>query len=199
MKELSFKELERIVNEEGIKILEGWSDNRQEVQSSYQRNIFDAVQKKIYEVLDRYGFNRDEIRVSDYSNKLYLSHGYVRSGYGIAITVRKKKDQDRSDWRNTYYKFDKIEIEEVTKWDYEAKESKVVNTIQEYIDNDIAQKKASQEYKDKKYIDFRAKLDESGIDPKTFIELMNEYKNLEYDKKQAMAKEIDPERYYNYY
>ena len=70
MKDLSFEELVKIVNEEGITIRDYCTG--EEAESADFNSITHSVRNKVEEVLERYGFSRDAIRVSDYNGKVYL-------------------------------------------------------------------------------------------------------------------------------
>lgn len=120
MKDLKFKELEKIVNEE--------------VKTNTVNtitNIINEVKKKITEVLERYDIKYEDMRVSEYSGKLYLidSKGDLRSRDAISITVRRKKFTIKNPYAESYYTFSKIEIQNPN-----------VESIKEYLEMRSKQK-----------------------------------------------------------
>lgn len=200
-KELTFKQLEKIVNEEVV-IYEGYGDWKKEADSVISRYIYDSVTSKITSVLKEYGYSSNDIRVTTYGSGIYLCHGYSyysrhsNKPDGIRITVRKTKDNAKSDWRNTKYKFKKIEIEETSA--YENNDSYILESVQDYIDYKERCKQRSINYKNEKANKFLTKVQDAGIDIKTLLELTKEYKDLDYEHKTKIAKAADPDHYYYY-
>ena len=178
MKDLKFKELERIVNEELPK------------NTVYTvTDIISQVKKKITEVLERYDIKYEDMRVSEYSGKIYLidSKGDLRSRDAISITVRRKKFTMRYDYAPSYYTFNKIEIENVN-----------VESIKEYLEMRSKQKENEVKQKEEKFDNFKKMLKDNNIDPKIFMELKKAYNDLEYNNKQLFAQELFEEQYYQY-
>ena len=191
MKDLSFEELVKIVNEEGITIRDYCTG--EEAESADFNSITHSVRNKVEEVLERYGFSRDAIRVSDYNGKVYLYQTYRvsnrRYGYGsnepdgIFIRIKKKMDKTLKYSYSQKYFFAGIEMDDEI--NYMGKE---IKTIQEYIDienkalrdNEILQKNRKE-----KFVKY---LEEHNMEYEDFIEMYNKYRALDYNRKIELAK-----------
>ena len=172
---MKFKELEKLVNEEGV-ILTDYSD--QEVEKATLDRLLSCVCKKIRSILKDH--NVEGVRLTTYNQRIYLdSEKYYRyyknEPSGIVIKVRKETAGSSYNYfgNTTYYKFRSIEIE----FEYEEK-------------MDLDHKKYVQNKKD----EFISKVK----DMKEFFNLMKEYKNLSYDTKQEIAKDAFGEDYWKY-
>lgn len=184
MEELSFKKLEKIVNEEGIKIIDRWNGD-EELSSTYNSNLIQCVKNKIEEVLDRYGISHNELHTTDYRGRIYLMN-YLDSWAkgtptGIEVKIKKTKDKEKSNCLDTYFIFKNIEVEVAEVYEPGTTEIIKLETIRDYIDYKKKCNKLVQDEKDKKISNFIKNLD--GLDFEKFIKLYKEFNNLDYVSK----------------
>lgn len=191
---MKFKEIEKIINEEGI-ILKDYSGT--ELEKGTLDQILHTVCNKIREILAE---NKIEgVKLTTYNQRIYLESQkyYSYNGNepsGIIIKVKKEKVDSKYNYfgTTTYYKFKSIEIEKVER--YIDKELKELESIEDYfkykekIDND---KKAYIENKKEQFID---KVD----DMEKFFILMKEFKSLDYNSRLEIAKYTFGEDYWKY-
>jgi hypothetical protein len=191
---MKFKEIEKIINEEGI-ILKDYSGT--ELEKGTLDQILHTVCNKIREILAE---NKIEgVKLTTYNQRIYLESQkyYSYNGNepsGIIIKVKKEKVDSKYNYfgTTTYYKFKSIEIEKVER--YIDKELKELETIEDYfkykekIDND---RKAYIENKKEQFID---KVD----DMEKFFILMKEFKSLDYNSRLEIAKYTFGEDYWKY-
>ena len=191
---MKFKELEKLVNEEGV-ILTDYSD--QEVEKATLDRLLSCVCKKIRSILKDH--NIEGVRLTTYNQRIYLdSEKYYRyyknEPSGIIIKVRKETAGSSYNYfgNTTYYKFRSIEIEDVER--YIDKELKKIESIEEYFEYEEKMDLEHKEYVQNKKDEFISKVK----DMKEFFNLMKEYKNLSYDTKQEIAKDAFGEDYWKY-
>ena len=191
---MKFKELEKLVNEEGV-ILTDYSD--QEVEKATLDRLLSCVCKKIRSILKDH--NVEGVRLTTYNQRIYLdSEKYYRyyknEPSGIVIKVRKETAGSSYNYfgNTTYYKFRSIEIEDVER--YIDKELKKIESIEEYFEYEEKMDLEHKEYVQNKKDEFISKVK----DMKEFFNLMKEYKNLSYDTKQEIAKDAFGEDYWKY-
>lgn len=191
---MKFKELEKLVNKEGV-ILTDYSD--QEVEKATLDRLLSCVCKKIRSILKDHDI--EGVRLTTYNQRIYLDsekyHTYYRNEpSGIIIKVRKETAGSSYNYfgNTTYYKFRSIEIEDVER--YIDKELKKIESIEEYFEYEEKMDLEHKEYVQNKKDEFISKVK----DMKEFFELMKEYKNLNYDTKKEIAKNAFGEDYWKY-
>ena len=199
MKKLSFKELERIVNEEGVELIERWNGG-EEITSTTFGNLMVCVRNKIDEVLDRYGISHSELHTTDYRGKVYLMNYYDnwtnKGPTGIEVKVKKVKDKEKSNWTNTYYSFKNIEIEEKEVCRPRTSEIMKLETVEDYINYKNECREVVKKKKKKKIDDFVENLD--GLEFEKFIKLYKEFKDLDYTDRKNICKKFGIEDRFMY-
>ena len=192
---MKFKELEKLINDEGV-ILKDYQGN--EIEKATLDQLLDSVCKKIRSILEDVGLN-EEVKLTTYNQRIYLDsekyHTYYKNEpSGIIIKVKKEKVDSKYDYfgTTTYYKFKSIEIEKVERYiDGDLKE---IETIEDYLDyKENENQKKIERIKNKKE-EFINKID----DMKKFLELMKEFKSLNYDSKKEIAVDIFGDNYWKY-
>ena len=108
---MKFKELVKIVNDEGV-ILKDYQGN--ELEKGYLDQILSSVCRKIRSILEDAGLN-EEIKLTTYNQRIYLDsekyHTYYRNEpSGIVIKVKKEIVDSHYNYfgTTTYYKFKSI-------------------------------------------------------------------------------------------
>lgn len=191
---MKFKELEKLVNE-GELILTDYSGN--EVEKATLDNLLTSVCRKIRSILKEN--NVEGVRLTTYNQRIYLDsekyHTYYRNQpSGIAIKVKKEVVDSHYNYfgNTTYYKFKEIEIEEVERF----LDGKVQNieSIEDYFEYQEKIEKQKKENIENKKNEFVNKVD----DMKKFLELMKEFKGLNYNTKREIAEEAFKEDYWKY-
>ena len=192
---MKFKELEKLINDEGV-ILKDYQGN--EIEKATLDQLLDSVCKKIRSILEDVGLN-EEVKLTTYNQRIYLDsekyHTYYKNEpSGIIIKVKKEKVDSKYDYfgTTTYYKFKSIEIEKVER--YRDGEVEEIETIEDYLDyKENENQKKIERIKNKKE-EFINKVD----DMKKFLELMKEFKSLNYDSKKEIAVDIFGDNYWKY-
>ena len=191
---MKFKELEKLVNE-GELILTDYSGN--ELEKATLDNLLTSVCRKIRSILKEN--NVEGVRLTTYNQRIYLDsekyHTYYRNQpSGIAIKVKKEVVDSHYNYfgNTTYYKFKEIEIEEVERF----LDGKVQNieSIEDYFKYQEKIDKQNKEHIENKKNEFVNKID----DMKKFLELMKEFKGLNYDTKREIAQDTFGEDYWKY-
>lgn len=191
---MKFKELEKLVNE-GELILTDYSGN--EVEKATLDNLLTSVCRKIRSILKEN--NVEGVRLTTYNQRIYLDsekyHTYYRNQpSGIAIKVKKEVVDSHYNYfgNTTYYKFKEIEIEEVERF-LDGKVNKI-ESIEDYFEYEEKIDKQNKEHIENKKNEFVNKVD----DMKKFLELMKEFKSLNYDTKREIAQDAFGEDYWKY-
>lgn len=191
---MKFKELEKLVNE-GELILTDYSGN--EVEKATLDNLLGSVCRKIRSILKEN--NIEGVRLTTYNQRIYLDsekyHTYYRNQpSGIAIKVKKEVVDSHYNYfgNTTYYKFKEIEIEEVERF-LDGKVNKI-ESIEDYFEYEEKIDKQNKEHIENKKNEFVNKVD----DMKKFLELMKEFKSLNYDTKREIAQDAFGEDYWRY-
>ena len=192
---MKFKELEKLINDEGV-ILKDYQGN--EIEKATLDQLLDSVCKKIRSILEDVGLN-EEVKLTTYNQRIYLDsekyHTYYKNEpSGIVIKIKKEKVDSKYDYfgTTTYYKFKSIEIEKVER--YRDGEVEEIETIEDYLDyKENENQKKIERIKNKKE-EFINKVD----DMKKFLELMKEFKSLNYDSKKEIAVDIFGDNYWKY-
>lgn len=191
---MKFKELEKLVNE-GELILTDYRG--EEVEKATLDNLLTSVCRKIRSILKEN--NVEGVRLTTYNQRIYLDsekyHTYYRNQpSGIAIKVKKEVVDSHYNYfgNTTYYKFKEIEIEEVERF----LDGKVQNieSIEDYFEYQENIDKQNKEHIENKKNEFVNKID----DMKKFLELMKEFKGLNYDTKREIAQDAVGEDYWKY-
>lgn len=176
---MKLKELERLINE---KIEE--EGNKKGAVRDLAYNVRRIVVKLI-------GENR-EIYVSDYNGNVYIRKSCSGRTFEIEIKIKKKKvgtEYERFYGYVTYYKIDKVEIRESDEFD----------SIEGFIGYVNKREEEKKNYEENKVNDFEKKLEEKNIDFKEFFDLMEQYKNINFDGRLDLAKKYAGKDYYKYY
>lgn len=192
---MKFKEIVKIINDEGV-ILTDYQGN--EIEKATLDQLLDSVCKKIRSILEDAGLN-EEVKLTTYNQRIYLDsekyHTYYKNEpSGIVIKIKKEKVDSKYDYfgTTTYYKFKSIEIEKVERYiDGNLKE---IETIEDYFKYEEKIDKENKEHIQNKKEEFINKVD----DMKKFLELMKEFKSLNYDSKKEIAVDIFGENYWKY-
>lgn len=191
---MKFKEIVKIINDEGV-ILKDYQGN--EIEKATLDQLLDSVCKKIRSILEER--NIEGVKLRSYNQKIYLDSEkyytyYKNEPSGIVIKVKKEKVDSKYDYfgTTTYYKFKSIEIENVERYiDGELKE---IETIEDYFKYEEKIDKEKIERIENKKEEFINKVD----DMKKFLELMKEFKSLNYDSKKVIAVDIFGDNYWKY-
>ena len=191
---MKFKEIVKIINDEGV-ILTDHQGN--EIEKATLDQLLDSVCKKIRSILN--DAEIEGVKLRTYNQKIYLdserySTYYKNEPSGIVIKVKKEKVDSKYDYfgTTTYYKFKSIEIEKVERYiDGEVEE---IETIEDYLDYKENENQKKIERIQNKKEEFINKVD----DMKKFLELMKEFKSLNYDSKKEIAVDIFGENYWKY-
>lgn len=199
--EITFKELENIINEEGV-VLKGY--NGDEVESGSIDTIVSAVRRKIENILSECGLK--QMSIMSYRSSLYLDTEYNwvygQEPSGVKISVKKEVDREHSSWSYTKYKFKGVKIEVADKYYVYRNNGKSeeynIKSIVDYIAYKSECKKANEEYKNNKKENFKNMLEDKGLSLEDFVKLAQAYKSLDYSTKTDLAREIDKEAAYKY-
>lgn len=191
---MKFKEIVKIINDEGV-ILTDHQGN--EIEKATLDQLLDSVCKKIRSILN--DAEIEGVKLRSYNQKIYLdserySTYYKNEPSGIVIKVKKEKVDSKYNYfgTTTYYKFKSIEIEKVERYiDGNLKE---IETIEDYFKYEEKIDKENKENIQNKKEEFINKVD----DMKKFLELMKEFKSLNYDSKKEIAFDIFGENYWKY-
>ena len=192
---MKFKEIVKIINDEGV-ILKDYQGN--EIEKATLDQLLDSVCKKIRSILEDAGLN-EEVKLTTYNQRIYLdserySTYYRNEPSGIVIKVKKEKVDSHYNYfgTTTYYKFKSIEIEKVERYiDGDLKE---IETIEDYLDYKENENQKKIERIENKKSEFINKVD----DMKKFLELMKEFKSLNYDSKKEIAVDTFGDDYWKY-
>ena len=191
---MKFKEIVKIINDEGV-ILKDYQGN--EIEKATLDQLLDSVCKKIRSILN--DAEIEGVKLRTYNQKIYLdserySTYYGNEPSGIVIKVKKEKVDSKYDYfgTTTYYKFKSIEIEKVERYiDGEVEE---IETIEDYLDYKENENQKKIKRIENKKSEFINKVD----DMKKFLELMKEFKSLNYDSKKEIAVNIFGDNYWKY-
>lgn len=191
---MKFKELEKLVNE-GELILTDYSGN--EVEKATLDNLLTSVCRKIRSILKEN--NIEGVKLRTYNQRIYLDSEKYGTYYrnepsGIIIKVKKETAGSTYNYfgNTTYYKFKSIEIEEVERFlDGNVQN---IESIEDYFEYEEKIDKQNKEHIENKKNEFVNKID----DMKKFLELMKEFKSLNYDTKRDIAKDAFGEDYWKY-
>ena len=191
---MKFKELEKLINDEGV-ILKDYQGN--EIEKARLDQLLYNVCKKIRSILEERNIKGFKLR--SYNQKIYLdlerySTYYGNETSGIVIKVKKEKVDSHYNYfgTTTYYKFKSIEIEKVERYiDGDLKE---IETIEDYFKYEEKIDKEKKENIQNKKSEFINKVD----DMKKFLELMKEFKSLNYDSKKEIAVDTFGDNYWKY-
>lgn len=191
---MKFKELEKLINDEGV-ILKDYQGN--EIEKARLDQLLYNVCKKIRSILEER--NIKGVKLSTYNQKIYLdserySTYYGNEPSGIIIKVKKEKIDSKYNYfgTTTYYKFKSIEIEKVER--YINGDLKEIETIEDYLDYKENENQKKIERIENKKSEFINKVD----DMKKFLELMKEFKSLNYDSKKEIAVDAFGDNYWKY-
>ena len=191
---MKFKEIVKIINDEGV-ILKDYQEN--EIEKATLDQLLRSVCKKIRSILEER--NIKGVRLTTYNQKIYLdserySTYYGNEPSGIIIKVRKEIVDSKYNYfgTTTYYKFKSIEIEKVER--YINGDLKEIETIEDYLDYKENENQKKIERIENKKNEFINKID----DMKKFLELMKEFKSLNYDSKKEIAVDAFGDNYYKY-
>ena len=191
---MKFKELEKLINEEGV-ILKDYTGT--EIEKANLGELLNNVCKKIRSILN--DAKIEGVKLRAYNQKIYLdsekySTYYGNEPSGIVIKVKKEKVDSKYHYFGTitYYKFKSIEIEKVERYiDGDLKE---IETIEDYFKYEEKIDKEKKKYIQNKKEEFINKVD----DMKKFLELMKEFKSLNYDSKKEIAVDAFGDNYWKY-
>lgn len=191
---MKFKEIVKIINDEGV-ILKDYQGN--EIEKATLDQLLDSVCKKIRSILN--DAEIEGVKLTTYNQRIYLDSEKYYTYYrnepsGIVIKVKKEKVDSKYDYfgTTTYYKFKSIEIEKVERYiDGEVEE---IETIEDYLDYKENENQKKIERIENKKSEFINKVD----DMKKFLELMKEFKSLNYDSKKEIAVDIFGDNYWKY-
>ena len=192
---MKFKEIVKIINDEGV-ILKDYPGN--EIEKATLDQLLHSVCKKIRSILEDAGLN-EEVKLTTYNQRIYLdserySTYYRNEPSGIVIKVKKEKVDSHYNYfgTTTYYKFKSVEIEKVERYiDGDLKE---IETIEDYLDYKENENQKKIERIENKKSEFINKVD----DMKKFLELMKEFKSLNYDSKKEIAVDVFGDNYWKY-
>ena len=192
---MKFKELEKLINDEGV-ILKDYTGN--EIEKADLGKLLDSVCRKIRSILEDAGLN-EEVKLTTYNQRIYLDsekyHTYYKNEpSGIVIKIKKEKVDSKYDYfgTTTYYKFKSVEIEKVERYiDGEVEEIETIEDYLDYKENENQKKIKRIQNKKEEFIN---KVD----DMKKFLELMKEFKSLNYDSKKEIAVDAFGDNYWKY-
>ena len=204
MKELSFKELLKKVNEEEIKVVDYYN----QVEKEYGRlgEVVRAVQNKVQKIIEEYGYN-NFIRVYDYANNIYLCFTYrIRNNYGygrnepvgiklnIKRTTCKEKSYSYLRGYDKLYKFKELVMDEeqLEKISFDGKKVKL-NTLLDFVSYNKRECQLEKEGELGKKVRFEEQLESEGIDFEKFANLITEYKKLSLGSRIDLFEEFIPE------
>lgn len=197
MNRLTLKDIEKRVNDEGITLLEGFE--RKEVEYSLSYNILYAVKTKLTEVLKDAGYSYPDVYLSNFGHSVYLNiaedHTFGRTK-GIKIRIKKKIA--KKEIYDTYYSFDKIEIENPEIYDPIEDKVITVKTIEDYVNvtRNINEMNAAKE--STVMNNFVKGVKNSVITLEKFFEIKTLYEKLSYHQKKEIGKELFGDDYYKY-
>lgn len=191
---MKFKELEKLINEKGV-ILKDYTGT--EIEKADLGELLNSVCKEIRSILN--DAEIEGVKLRTYNQKIYLdserySTYYRNEPSGIVIKVKKEKVDSKYNYfgTTTYYKFKSIEIEKVERYiDGDLKE---IETIEDYFKYEEKIDKEKKERIQNKKEEFISKVD----DMKKFLELMKEFKSLNYDSKKEIAVDSFGDDYWKY-
>ena len=191
---MKFKELEKLINEKGV-ILKDYTGT--EIEKADLGELLNSVCKEIRSILN--DAEIEGVKLRTYNQKIDLdserySTYYRNEPSGIVIKVKKEKVDSKYNYfgTTTYYKFKSIEIEKVERYiDGEVEE---IETIEDYLDYKENENQKKIERIENKKNEFINKVD----DMKKFLELMKEFKSLNYDTKKEIAVDIFGDNYWKY-
>lgn len=192
---MKFKELEKLINEKGI-ILKDYQGN--EIEKATLDQLLNSVCKEIRSILEDAGLN-EGVKLTTYNQRIYLDSEKYHTYYGnepseIIIKVKKEKVDSHYNYfgTTTYYKFKSIEIEKVERYiDGEVEE---IETIEDYLDYKENENQKKIKRIENKKSEFINKVD----DMKKFLELMKEFKSLDYYSKKEIAVDAFGDNYWKY-
>lgn len=191
---MKFKELEKLINEKGV-ILRDYTGT--EIEKADLGELLNSICREIRSILEE---NKIEgVKLSTYNQRIYLDsekyHTYYRNEpSGIIIKVKKENAGSTYNYfgNTTYYKFKSIEIENVERYiDGELKE---IETIEDYFKYEEKIDLEKKEHIENKKNEFINKVDDMG----KFLELMKEFKSLDYNTKREIAQDTFKEDYWKY-
>lgn len=191
---MKFKELEKLINEKGI-VLKDYTGS--EIEKADLCELLNSVCEEIRSILEER--NIEGVKLIAYNQKIYLDSEkyytyYKNEPSGIVIKVKKEKVDSHYNYfgTTTYYKFKSIEIEKVERYiDGDLKE---IETIEDYFKYEEKIDKEKKENIQNKKSEFINKVD----DMKKFLELMKEFKSLNYDSKKEIAVDTFGDNYWKY-
>lgn len=191
---MKFKELEKLINDEGV-ILKDYQGN--EIEKARLDQLLYNVCKKIESILN--DAKIEGVKLRSYNQKIYLDSEKYSTYYGnepSGIIIKVKKEVVNSHYNyfgtTTYYKFKSIEIEKVER--YINGDLKEIETIEDYLDYKENENQKKIEKIENKKSEFINKVD----DMKKFLELMKEFKSLNYDTKLEITKNTFGDNYWKY-
>lgn len=191
---MKFKELEKLINEKGI-ILKDYTGT--EIEKADLGELLNSVCEEIRSILN--DAEIEGVKLTTYNQRIYLDsekyHTYYRNEpSGIVIKVKKEKVDSHYNYfgTTTYYKFKSIEIEKVER--YINGEVEEIETIEDYLDYKENENQKKIERIENKKSEFINKVD----DMKKFLELMKEFKSLNYDSKKEIAVDAFGDNYWKY-
>lgn len=191
---MKFKELEKLINEKEI-ILKDYTGT--EIEKADLSELLNSVCEEIRCILN--DAEIEGVKLTTYNQRIYLdsekySTYYRNEPSGIVIKVKKEKVDSNYNYfgTTTYYKFKSIEIEKVERYiDGDLKE---IETIEDYLDYKENENQKKIERIENKKSEFINKVD----DMKKFLELMKEFKSLNYDSKKEIAVDAFGDNYWKY-
>lgn len=197
MNRLALKDIEKRVNDEGVTTLGGLEGKVLEYGLSYQ--IIFAVKAKLTQVLKDAGYDYPDVYLSNFGQNVYLKvaedHTFGRTR-GIKIRIKKKIA--KKEIYDTYYSFDKIEIESPEIYDPIEGKTITVRTIEDYF-NVIRNINKTNAVKESIVMNnFVKGVKNSGITLDKFFELKVLYEKLSYHQKKEIGKELFGDEYYKY-
>lgn len=191
---MKFKELEKLINEKGV-ILKDYTGT--EIEKADLGELLNSVCEEIRSILE--DAEIEGVKLTTYNQRIYLDsekyHTYYRNEpSGIVIKVKKEKVDSHYNYfgTTTYYKFKSIEIEKVER--YINGEVEEIETIEDYLDYKENENQKKIERIENKKSEFINKVD----DMKKFLELMKEFKSLNYDSKKEIAVDAFGDNYWKY-
>ena len=177
---MKLKELERLINE---KVEEEQIGNARQYDLTYN------VERIVRNLL---GDNR-EIYITDYCGNILIRRSCSSNKYAeITIKIKKKKigtTYERFYGYVTTYKIDKVIVQEYEDFD----------SIEGFIEYCNKRDEEKANFETRKVEKFEKKLSDVNIDFKKFFDLMEEYKNINFDCKLNLAKKYAGKDYYKYY
>lgn len=191
---MKFKELEKLINEREIILKDSIGS---EIEKADLGELLNSVCEEIRSILN--DAEIEGVKLTTYNQMIYLdsekySTYYRNEPSGIVIKVKKEKVDSNYNYFGTtnYYKFKSIEIEKVERYiDGDLKE---IETIEDYFKYEEKMDKEKKEKIQNKKEGFINKVD----DMKKFLELMKEFKSLNYDSKKEIAVDVFGDDYWKY-